>query len=49
MREGDYVESLINEYATVLGNKELKDAQGGYDESGIVFRQIGVYSAQVRS
>ena len=36
MREGEYVESLINEYATVLGNRELKDAQGGYDESGIV-------------
>lgn len=36
MREGEYVESLISEYATVLGKRELKDAQGGYDESGIV-------------
>ncbi len=36
MREGEYVESLISEYETVLGKKELKDVQGGYDESGII-------------
>ena len=36
MREGEYLESLISEYETVLGKRELKDAQGGYDESGIV-------------
>ena len=36
MREGEYVESLISEYETVLGKRELKDAQGGYDESGIL-------------
>lgn len=36
MREGEYVESLISEYETVLGNRDLKDAQGGYDESGMV-------------
>lgn len=36
MREGEYVESLISEYETVLGKKELKDVQGRYDESGII-------------
>ena len=36
MREGEYVDSLISEYETVLGKRELKDAQGAYDESGIV-------------
>jgi hypothetical protein len=36
MREGEYVESLISEYENVLGKRELKDAQGGYDESAII-------------
>ena len=36
MREGEYVDSLISEYETVLGKRELKDAQDAYDESGIV-------------
>ena len=36
MREGEYVDSLISEYQTILGNGELKDAEGGYDESGIL-------------
>ena len=36
MTEGEYVDSLIREYETVLGNGKLKDAEGGYDESGIV-------------
>ena len=35
MGEGDYIESLINEYEIILGKRELKDAQGEYDESGI--------------
>lgn len=36
MREGEYVDSLISEYQTILGNGELKDTEGGYDESGIL-------------
>ena len=36
MREGEYVDSLISEYQSILGNGELKDAEGGYDESGIL-------------
>jgi hypothetical protein len=36
MREGEYVDSLISEYETVLGKRELKDAQDASDESGIV-------------
>jgi hypothetical protein len=36
MREGEYVDSLISEYKTILGNGEFKDAEGGYDESGIL-------------
>jgi hypothetical protein len=36
MREGESVDSLISEYETFLGNRELKDTEGGYDESGIL-------------
>ena len=36
MTEGQYVESLIGEYEIVLGKRELKDAQGGYNESRIL-------------
>jgi hypothetical protein len=36
MTEGEYVDSLIGEYETVLGNGKLKDAKGEYNESGIV-------------
>ena len=36
MREGEYIESLISEYDSVLSKRELKDAQGGYDELKIV-------------
>jgi hypothetical protein len=36
MKEGEYIESLIGEYGTVLGKRELRDSQGRYDESGIV-------------
>lgn len=36
MREGEYVDSLISEYETVLGRSVLKDAAGGDDELGIL-------------
>jgi hypothetical protein len=36
MREGEYVDSLISEYETVLGERELKDPEVGYVESQIV-------------
>ena len=36
MREGEYVDSLISEYETVLGKRVLKDAAGGDDELGIL-------------
>jgi hypothetical protein len=36
MREGEYVDSLISEYQAMLGNGELKDTEGGYDELGIL-------------
>ena len=36
MREGEYVDSLITEYETVLGKRELKNAYGEYDESGMI-------------
>jgi hypothetical protein len=36
MREAEYVESLISEYETVLGKRELKDAEDRYDESAII-------------
>ena len=36
MREGEYVESLISEYQTLLGEKLIKNPQGQYDDSGII-------------
>ena len=36
MREGEYVDSLISEYETVLGKRALKHAEGVYNESGIL-------------
>jgi len=36
MREGEYIESLISEYETVLGKRALKDAEGEYNELGIL-------------
>jgi hypothetical protein len=41
MREGEYVDSLISEYETILAHGELKDAEGGYDESGILKQLSG--------
>jgi hypothetical protein len=36
MSEGEYVESLISEYQTLLGEKLLKNSQGQYDDSGML-------------
>ena len=36
MSEGEYVESLIREYQTLLGEKLLKNSQGQYNDSGML-------------
>ncbi len=36
MREGEYVDSLIDEYETLLAQKTLKNSWGEYNESEIL-------------
>jgi hypothetical protein len=36
MREGEYVDSLIDEYETLLGQRALKNINSEYDESEIL-------------
>ena len=36
MKEGEYVDSLIDEYETLLAQRSLKNANGEYDESAIL-------------
>lgn len=36
MREGEYVDSLVNDYATLLQGRLSKDHQSQHDETGIV-------------
>ncbi len=41
MSEGEYVESLITEYETLLAEKPIKTLQGEYDDSGLL-RELSV-------
>jgi len=36
MKEGEYVDSLIDEYETLLAQRSLKNTNGEYDESAIL-------------
>lgn len=36
MREGEYVDSLIDEYETLLAQRSLKNIDGEFDESEIL-------------
>ena len=41
MREGEYVDSLISEYKTILAQRALKNANSEYDESEILKELVG--------
>jgi hypothetical protein len=36
MKEGEYVDSLINEYESLLAQKSLRNSRGEYNESEIL-------------
>ena len=41
MSEGEYVESLISEYQTLLAETLIKNPRGHYDDSGM-FKELSV-------
>ena len=53
MSEGQYVDTLIDDYETLLTQTLLKNSRGEYNESEILkeswFRQIGAYPLHGRS